>query len=111
MESVLPLRSAEAVLSNRTSEGGSARQSGFGFEAGALPLSHVAQGGGGGVTGEHGDVIFGFVGYRVNAHIRQPLLEMGIPVIFYLVIRSFRQMSGYGRPPENKTARYITSDM
>lgn len=71
-------------------ESGFPGEAGLGFEAGALPLSHVAEVGGalGLAVASAESVALGLVGHRIDPHLGQPLLEMGVPVVLDLIVSS-----------------------
>ncbi|KAF7828029.1 Myb-related protein Pp1 [Senna tora] len=67
--------------------------------ASALPLSHVAEVGGGGSRSRAGEgvvVSFGLVSSGIYAHLSEALLEVGVPVVLDFVVRPLSQVSRYG---------------
>lgn len=61
----------------------------------------VEEGGEGEEVGEGGeDVGAGAVGHWVEPHLYQLLLQVRVPEVLYLVVRSSGEMRCYCRPPE-----------
>jgi hypothetical protein len=104
-------RRVEPAGCRRRGEGaqlGLATQARLGLEPRALPLRGVAEVRGGvvargGGRGGRGRVGAGLVRDGVDAHLGEPLLEVRVPVVLDLVVRSLGQVRRDRRPPADRT--------